>query len=44
MIELPVVSSEKERVKKPNWLRVKLPIGAEYAKVRKIDMATRLAY
>lgn len=36
MIELPVVSSEKERVKKPNWLRVKLPIGAEYAKVRKI--------
>ncbi len=36
MIELPVVSSEKERVKKPNWLRVKLPIGVEYAKVRKI--------
>ncbi len=34
MIELPVVSEQK--VKKPNWLRVKLPIGKEYAKVRKL--------
>jgi lipoyl synthase len=25
-----------ERVKKPNWLRVKLPTGEEYAKVRKL--------
>jgi lipoic acid synthetase len=39
MIELPVVeksSDEKVRTAKPNWLRVKLPVGKEYAKVRKI--------
>lgn len=37
MIELPVLGSEKpKKVKKPNWLRVKLPIGETYAKVRKI--------
>ncbi len=37
MIELPVVSKEtEERKRKPNWLRVKLPIGPEYAKVRKL--------
>ena len=35
MIELPVISSE-ERKKKPNWLRVKLPVGPEYAKVRRL--------
>ena len=37
MIELPVVNSKKEyKIKKPNWLRVKLPVGQEYAKVRKL--------
>jgi lipoic acid synthetase len=37
MIELPVVTSETtSRVKKPDWLRVKLPVGPEYAKVRKL--------
>lgn len=36
MIELPVVSKETKRVKKPDWLRVKLPVGQEYARVRKI--------
>jgi lipoyl synthase len=37
MIELPVISEEAtKRTKKPNWLRVKLPVGKEYAKVRKI--------
>jgi lipoyl synthase len=30
------VSSEIERVKKPDWLRVKLPTGKEYVKVRGI--------
>lgn len=35
MIELPVVPTQKHN-KKPDWLRVKLPIGQEYAKVRKI--------
>jgi lipoyl synthase len=35
MIELPVISSD-ERRRKPNWLRVKLPVGPEYAKVRKL--------
>jgi lipoic acid synthetase len=37
MIELPVVSEDiNQRTKKPNWLRVKLPVGQEYAKVRKL--------
>jgi lipoyl synthase len=35
MIELPVVS-ETPKPRKPDWLRVKLPIGPEYAMVRKI--------
>jgi lipoic acid synthetase len=34
MIELPVVPSSEERKSRPDWLRVKLPIGKEYAKVR----------
>jgi lipoic acid synthetase len=33
MQELPVIS-DKPRVKKPDWLRVKLPIGQEYKHVR----------
>ena len=37
MIELPVVTEPSTtKIKKPNWLRVKLPVGKEYAKVRKI--------
>ena len=36
MIELPVVSEVKEKRKKPNWLRVKLPVGEEYKKVRNL--------
>ena len=36
MIELPTISAEQTRKKKPDWLRVKLPIGHEYAKVRKL--------
>ena len=38
MIELPVVSKEtvEKKRRKPDWLRVKLPIGPEYAKVRKL--------
>ncbi|MGZ8550229.1 MAG: lipoyl synthase [Chitinophagaceae bacterium] len=39
MIELPVVSSTNEkttRVKKPDWLRVKLPIGESYKHVRNL--------
>lgn len=35
MIELPVIS-DTPRPKKPKWLRVKLPVGKEYAQVRKI--------
>lgn len=35
MIDLPVVDNP-ERKKKPNWLRVKLPVGEKYAKVRKL--------
>lgn len=38
MIELPVLSdnNSNEKKRKPDWLRVKLPIGEEYRKVRKI--------
>ncbi|MEO1054079.1 MAG: lipoyl synthase [Bacteroidota bacterium] len=36
MIELPVVSQDTGKKKKPNWLRVKLPVGQEYKKVRKL--------
>ena len=36
MIELPVISLEETKRRKPDWLRVKLPIGPEYAKVRKL--------
>ena len=39
MIELPVIASARETGKpnrKPDWLRVKLPVGKEYAKVRSI--------
>lgn len=37
MIELPVVpDGAAKKPKKPDWLRVKLPVGQEYAKVRKL--------
>lgn len=36
MIELPVISAQETRKRKPDWLRVKLPVGPEYAKVRKL--------
>ena len=34
MIELPVIPSERK--KKPDWLRVKLPAGPEFRKVRQL--------
>jgi lipoyl synthase len=36
MIELPVISQEENRKRKPDWLRVKLPVGPDYARVRKL--------
>lgn len=36
MLELPIVESPKERRRKPDWLRVKLPTGQNYKKVRKL--------
>lgn len=37
MIELPVVNEPQERKgRKPKWLRVKLPVGKEYLKVREL--------
>ncbi len=41
MIELPVIP-EEARKRKPNWLRVKLPVGPEYASVRKLVDAHKL--
>ena len=34
MLDLPVISKPEPRKKRPDWLRVKLPIGEEYKKVR----------
>lgn len=34
MLELPVVSGKRER--RPDWLRVKLPIGEDYKRVRRL--------
>ncbi|MEO9966140.1 MAG: lipoyl synthase [Reichenbachiella sp.] len=37
MIELPVIDGKQARKRtKPDWLRVKLPVGQNYANVRKI--------
>ena len=36
MIELPVVDKKVPRRRKPDWLRVKLPIGPEFKKVRSL--------
>jgi lipoyl synthase len=37
MIELPIISAEaNKKPRKPDWLRVKLPVGKEYAKVRSL--------
>ncbi len=36
MIELPVIEGPVQRAKRPDWLRVKLPVGKEYAKVRQL--------
>ena len=36
MIDLPIVQNKETRKKKPDWLRVKLPIGQEYKKVRNL--------
>src|SRR2546425_9660903 len=45
MIELPVIDSvveTAERIKKPDWLRVKLPIGEEYRHVRNLVDTNKL--
>ena len=36
MIELPIVDANNAKQRKPDWLRVKLPIGEEYKKVRQL--------
>ncbi len=36
MVELPIVESAEQRKKRPDWLRVKLPIGESYKKVRNL--------
>ena len=35
MIDIPIISNKPAR-KKPDWLRVKLPIGENYARVRRL--------
>ncbi len=34
MLELPIVEKKEARRRKPDWLRVKLPIGPQFKKVR----------
>ncbi len=36
MIELPVIPATENKLRKPDWLRVKLPVGKEYAHVRSL--------
>lgn len=36
MLELPVIDQRPERKKRPKWLRVKLPVGENYKKVRRL--------
>jgi len=36
MYELPVIDGKAQRKRKPDWLRVKLPIGENYRKVRNL--------
>ena len=36
MLELPIVEKKEQRRRKPDWLRVKLPIGEKYKKVRRL--------
>lgn len=36
MLELPIVEAKQERRRKPDWLRVKLPIGPKYKKIRQL--------
>ena len=36
MLELPIVEKKETRRRKPDWLRVKLPIGPNYKKVRSL--------
>ncbi len=36
MIELPIVDKVETRRRKPEWLRVKLPIGEDYKRVRQL--------
>ena len=36
MIDLPVIAKNDPKPRKPEWLRVKLPIGEEYRKVRQL--------
>lgn len=36
MLDLPIVDQKEPTRRKPNWLRVKLPIGASYKKVRNL--------
>lgn len=36
MLELPIISKKPKREKKPNWLRVKLPTGEDFKRVRRL--------
>lgn len=42
MLELPVTSPEKRGINKPSWLKIDLPTGENYTKVKKIVKENKL--
>jgi lipoic acid synthetase len=36
VVELPIITEQPKRKKRPDWLRVKLPIGEDYKRVRRL--------
>ena len=36
MLDLPIIDKKEPRPRKPDWLRVKLPVGKEFKKVRSL--------
>jgi lipoyl synthase len=36
MLELPVINAQPERIKRPDWLRVRIPMGENYKRVREL--------
>ena len=42
MLELPVTTPEKRQIGKPNWLKIELPTGEKYSRVKRIVKENKL--